>query len=30
VTIPNAGHTVHGDNPRGMAGALNQFLAAAA
>jgi hypothetical protein len=30
VTIPNAGHTVHGDNPRGLAHALKQVLAAAA
>jgi esterase len=30
VTIPNAGHNVHGDNSRGLAHALKQFLAAAA
>jgi pimeloyl-ACP methyl ester carboxylesterase len=30
MTIPNAGHTVQGDNPRGLAQALNYLLAAAA
>ncbi len=30
ATIPNAGHTVHGDNSRGLARAFKQFLAAAA
>jgi pimeloyl-ACP methyl ester carboxylesterase len=26
VTVPDAGHTVQGDNPRGLADALAPFL----